>query len=62
MSTTQERAATSVGGNGFRGKEAGRRALSRTGGASPFLVIGVAFVLGVAAAKWLDWRGHAHPR
>jgi hypothetical protein len=32
------------------------------GGPNPFLVIGAALVLGVALAKWLDWRGHAHPR
>lgn len=32
------------------------------GGPSPFLVIGVALVAGVALAKWIDWRGHAHPR
>jgi hypothetical protein len=32
------------------------------GGAMPFVVVGVALVAGVALAKWLDWRGHAHPR
>jgi hypothetical protein len=32
------------------------------GGPSPFLVIGAALVAGVALAKWIDWRGHAHPR
>jgi hypothetical protein len=32
------------------------------GGPNPFLVVGVAFAVGIAAAKWLDWRGHAHPR
>lgn len=31
-------------------------------GPNPFLVIGVAFVVGIAAAKLIDWRGHAHPR
>jgi hypothetical protein len=31
-------------------------------GPNPFVVIGAALVLGVALAKWLDWRGHAHPR
>jgi hypothetical protein len=31
-------------------------------GPSPFVVVGAALVLGVALAKWLDWRGHAHPR
>jgi hypothetical protein len=32
------------------------------GGPSPFLVMGAALVAGIALAKWLDWRGHAHPR
>jgi hypothetical protein len=32
------------------------------GGPNPLLVIGVAFAAGVVLAKWLDWRGHAHPR
>ncbi len=32
------------------------------GGPSPFLVIGVAFAVGIAFAKVIDWRGHAHPR
>jgi hypothetical protein len=39
------------------GKRPGRR-----GGPNPFLVLGVAFALGVAAGKLIDWRGHAHPR
>ena len=34
----------------------------RGGGPNPFLVVGVAFVAGVALAKLIDWRGHAHPR
>jgi hypothetical protein len=29
---------------------------------NPFLVVGVAFALGIALAKWIDWRSHAHPR
>jgi hypothetical protein len=33
-----------------------------TGGPNPFVVVGVALVAGVALAKWIDWRGHAHPR
>ncbi len=33
-----------------------------TSGPNPFLVMGVAFAAGVALAKWIDWRGHAHPR
>jgi hypothetical protein len=32
------------------------------GGPNPWLVVGAAFVAGVALAKWIDWRGHAHPR
>lgn len=34
----------------------------KTGGPNPFLVVGAALLAGVALAKWLDWRGHAHPR
>jgi hypothetical protein len=37
-----------------------KRARSR--GPSPFIVVGAALVAGVALAKWIDWRGHAHPR
>jgi hypothetical protein len=32
------------------------------GGPSPFLVVGVALAAGIFLAKWIDWRGHAHPR
>ena len=32
------------------------------GGPNPLLVLGAALVLGVVAAKVIDWRGHAHPR
>jgi hypothetical protein len=35
---------------------------SDQGGPNPFLVVGAAFVVGVFVAKWIDWRGHAHPR
>jgi len=31
-------------------------------GPSPFIVLGAAFAAGVLLAKWIDWRGHAHPR
>ena len=34
----------------------------RSGGPNPWLVAGVAFAAGIALAKWIDWRGHAHPR
>jgi hypothetical protein len=32
------------------------------GGPNPWLVAAGAFVVGVAFAKLIDWRGHAHPR
>jgi len=35
---------------------------SSGGGAGPVLIVGIALAAGVALAKWLDWRGHAHPR
>ena len=41
---------------GARPKPAGK------GGPNPFLVVGVAFAVGIAVAKIIDWRGHAHPR
>jgi len=31
------------------------------GGPNPFVVVGAALVLGVVVARWIDWRGHAHP-
>jgi hypothetical protein len=38
------------------------RAVSdRQSGPSPFLAVGVAFAAGIVLAKWIDWRGHAHP-
>jgi len=40
-----------------------REKTSRSGGGpNPFLVVGVALLAGVVVAKWLDWRGHAHPK
>jgi hypothetical protein len=32
------------------------------GGPNPLLVAGVALAAGIALAKVIDWRGHAHPR
>jgi hypothetical protein len=34
----------------------------RQGGPNPWIVGVAAFAAGVALAKWIDWRGHAHPR
>ena len=45
------------------GPQHGRRPKTpKAGGPNPYVVVGAALVLGVALAKWLDWRGHAHPR
>jgi hypothetical protein len=32
------------------------------GGPNPWLIIGVALAAGYVLAKFVDWRGHAHPR
>jgi hypothetical protein len=32
------------------------------GGPNPWVVVGVALAAGIVLAKWIDWRGHAHPR
>jgi len=31
-------------------------------GPNPWLVVGAALAAGILLAKWIDWRGHAHPR
>jgi hypothetical protein len=35
---------------------------TRSRGPNPFVVMGVALVAGIALAKVIDWRSHAHPR
>lgn len=46
------------------GPQLGRRPKAKkgSGGAAPWIVLGVALAAGVLLAKWIDWRGHAHPR
>jgi len=39
-----------------------RRKPKGSGGPNPWLVVGVALAAGIFLAKWIDWRGHAHPR
>jgi hypothetical protein len=39
-----------------------KRRRKRGGGPNPFLVAGVALAAGIALAKVIDWRGHAHPK
>lgn len=31
-------------------------------GSKVFALVGIAFLVGVAVAKLVDWRAHAHPR
>jgi hypothetical protein len=31
-------------------------------GPNPLLIVGAAFFAGIVLAKFIDWRGHAHPR
>jgi len=38
------------------------KARKKSGGPSPWIVVGAAFAAGIVLAKWIDWRGHAHPR
>ena len=38
------------------------RGPGRRRGPNPWLIAGVALAAGIAVAKWIDWRGHAHPR
>lgn len=43
------------------GPQIGKRP-KKDGGPNPFLVLAAAFAVGIAVAKLVDWRGHAHPR
>jgi hypothetical protein len=38
------------------------KAKKNGGGPSPWIVVGAALAAGIVLAKWIDWRGHAHPR
>ncbi|HKC21849.1 MAG TPA: hypothetical protein VKB64_04970 [Gaiellaceae bacterium] len=39
-----------------------KRKKKRGGSPTPFIVVGAALVAGIVLARWIDWRGHAHPR
>jgi len=34
----------------------------KSAGPSPWIIVGAALAAGIVLAKWIDWRGHAHPR
>jgi hypothetical protein len=38
------------------------KARKKSGGPGPWIVVGAALAAGIVLAKWIDWRGHAHPR
>jgi hypothetical protein len=44
------------------GPQLGKRPRAKGAGPSPFVVAGAALAIGIFVAKWIDWRGHAHPR
>jgi hypothetical protein len=45
------------------GKRPERKLQKRGGGGpNPWLVAGACLAAGILLAKWIDWRGHAHPR
>jgi len=35
---------------------------SKRGGPPPVVIVGAALVAGILLAKFVDWRGHAHPK
>ena len=43
-------------------KKAQKKPKDKRGGPPPVVIVGAALVAGVLLAKFVDWRGHAHPR
>ena len=43
------------------GPQLGKRPKAEAG-PNPFVVMTIALAAGIALAKFIDWRGHAHPR
>jgi hypothetical protein len=45
------------------GPQLGKRPKPQSkGGPNPFVVAAAALAVGIVLAKWIDWRGHAHPK
>lgn len=57
----QGRTAPSAPQLGNRPKSKKSKKKGGGGGPSPWLVVGAALAAGIVLAKWIDWRGHAHP-
>jgi hypothetical protein len=47
---------------GRRPKPTGSGPAGGGGGPNPWLVAGICLAAGIFLAKWIDWRGHAHPK
>ena len=60
--TDQKHAQTTVSPPGPQLGSRPKPKKKRVGGPNPLLVVGVALATGIFLAKWIDWRGHAHPR
>ena len=43
-------------------KKAKQKRKGGGGGPNPWVVAGACLAAGILLAKWIDWRGHAHPR
>ena len=59
-STPAAPVAPQLGPRAAKGKGGGTG--GKGGGPNPFVVVGAALAIGIFLAKWIDWRGHAHPR
>src|SRR5918992_3182148 len=57
--TNQKPAATAVAPSS---PQLGKRPKRKGEGPKPWLVVGIGLAAGVFLARWIDWRGHAHPR
>jgi hypothetical protein len=44
------------------GPQVKRRPKPPGSGPNPWIVVGAALAVGIAVAKMIDWRSHAHPR
>lgn len=57
--TNQKPGATTIAPSG---PQLGKRPKRKGAGPNPWLVVGIGLAAGIFLAKWVDWRGHAHPR
>lgn len=60
--TDQKPGETTIAPSPAQPRPAPEKQKRRGGGPNPWVVVGAALVAGIFIAKWIDWRGHAHPR